>query len=510
MSRPSCLGEKSRRPEELLREPGLDAGPPSAGGVTEAWPGLLEKAPVPVENGWSPGPRAARSRPGSPVLRRSQSEVAVQNGGAAGAPLRGQAGGAAWTPPRAGVPRSAWSWKPVTTREVTEVTEVTETIVTEIVEVTEYPAGEKGGEPVVTRTVTVLTECVGELTAAACAGHTDAAEVTDGERASLGGPCATGLPSGVIFSSASLDLRIPWPGLVWSRCLCPGAPRAGHPGQGIPFPQLWLGLVGVWRDPNGSGCAASALGSPVRDTREDPTGWTGSHCHWCYLGETTQCGGCCPAPWLPSTCPHGRLSHLSPQVSSRAVPVPEEAAERGQETLERLLAWVADMEELVSNQKPPSAEAKVVKAQLEEQKVSGAGRRVPPTRALPGVPVAVTRQERCTGVPSTAQCPPSPQLLKRLLEERRPRVELVLQDRLTAQGSGSATPEGSAGLCSLEERWDKLMQEAEARWVRGQALITGLASRSCWHGLCPLVFPTRNLCDTLVSPCSAPLSLGPP
>lgn len=70
--------------------------------------------------------------------------------------------------------------------------------------------------------------------------------------------------------------------------------------------------------------------------------------------------------------------HLSPQVSSRAVAVPEEAADRGQETLERLLAWVADMEELVSNQKPPSAEAKVVKAQLEEQKVSGAGRpRVP-------------------------------------------------------------------------------------------------------------------------------------
>lgn len=82
-----------------------------------------------------------------------------------------------------------------------------------------------------------------------------------------------------------------------------------------------------------------------------------------------------PAQWL---------SHLSPQVSSRAVPVPEEAADRGQETLERLLAWVADMEELVSNQKPPSAEAKVVKAQLEEQKVSRAGRRVPPTRALAG------------------------------------------------------------------------------------------------------------------------------
>lgn len=74
--------------------------------------------------------------------------------------------------------------------------------------------------------------------------------------------------------------------------------------------------------------------------------------------------------------------HLSPQVSSRAVPVSEDAADRGQETLERLLLWVADMEELVSNQKPPSAEAKVVKAQLEEQKVSGARR---PHVPCPGI-----------------------------------------------------------------------------------------------------------------------------
>ncbi|KAJ7427638.1 hypothetical protein WISP_05285 [Willisornis vidua] len=293
VSRPSCLGEKSRRPEELLREPpcrepGLDEGQLPAGSVTEAWPGLLEKAPVPVENGWSPVPSAIRSRPGSPVLRRSQSEVAVQNGGTVGVPVKGQAGGATWTPPRASVPRSTWSWKPVTTREVTEVTEVTETIVTEIVEVTEYPAGEKGGDPVVTRTVTVLTERVGELAATGCAGHADVIE-----------------------------------------------------------------------------------------------------------------------------------------VSPRAIPIAEEVVggERGQETLERLLAWVADMEELVSNQKPPSAEAKVAKAQLEEQK-----------------------------------------LLKRLLEEWRPRVELVLQDRLTAHGSSTAASEGSTGLSDLGERWEKLMQEAEARY----------------------------------------------
>uniref|UniRef100_A0AAY5L4D1 Uncharacterized protein n=1 Tax=Esox lucius TaxID=8010 RepID=A0AAY5L4D1_ESOLU len=58
---------------------------------------------------------------------------------------------------------SPWSWKTLASREVTEVTEVTETVVTEIVEVTEYPSGEKGGDPVVTRTVRVLTGAAEEL-----------------------------------------------------------------------------------------------------------------------------------------------------------------------------------------------------------------------------------------------------------------------------------------------------------------------------------------------------------
>ena len=56
-----------------------------------------------------------------------------------------------------------WSWKTLASREVTEVTEVTETIVTEIVEVTEYPSGEKGGAPIVTRTVRVLNGVAEEL-----------------------------------------------------------------------------------------------------------------------------------------------------------------------------------------------------------------------------------------------------------------------------------------------------------------------------------------------------------
>lgn len=41
-----------------------------------------------------------------------------------------------------------------------------------------------------------------------------------------------------------------------------------------------------------------------------------------------------------------------------------------QEALDGLAKWLTDTEELVANQKPPSADYKVVKAQLQEQKVN--------------------------------------------------------------------------------------------------------------------------------------------
>lgn len=52
----------------------------------------------------------------------------------------------------------------------------------------------------------------------------------------------------------------------------------------------------------------------------------------------------------------------------------------------------------------------------------------------------------------------SQQLLKRLLEERRPRVERVLQDR-----QPPPEPDGHEGLAELQEKWAQLIQEAEAR-----------------------------------------------
>ncbi|XP_034730396.1 microtubule-actin cross-linking factor 1, isoforms 1/2/3/5 isoform X1 [Etheostoma cragini] len=66
---------------------------------------------------------------------------------------------------------SPWSWKTLGSREVTEVTEVTETTVTEIVEVTEYPSGDKGGDPIVTRTVRVLNGVAEELAELQSDGH---------------------------------------------------------------------------------------------------------------------------------------------------------------------------------------------------------------------------------------------------------------------------------------------------------------------------------------------------
>ncbi|CAM5087884.1 unnamed protein product [Eretmochelys imbricata] len=297
--RPSCLGDKSQAPEEFLKDVGLGPEHPAGRNNCDARAGAPDKSPlnpVVIENGWSLSPGPAKSQASSPLPK-------VQNGSRGCNPLKAQleAAGAAWTPPRGAPHRnsgSSWAWKPVSTREVTEVTEVTETIVTEIVEVTEYP----GGEPVVTRTVKVLTECAGERT----------------ELQSKGA-----LPAD-------------------------------------------------------------------RDSSQE---------QWDVLSSK----GALQAIVLPEGSP---------------------SVEQVQDTLETLLIWVADMEDLVGNQKPPSSEVKVVKAQLQEQK-----------------------------------------LLKRLLEERRPRVECVLQDRQLPREQAARTngQEASGDLSDLQEKWGKLIQKANTR-----------------------------------------------
>ncbi|XP_050795246.1 microtubule-actin cross-linking factor 1, isoforms 6/7-like isoform X3 [Gopherus flavomarginatus] len=167
LGRPSCLGDKSQKPEDFLKDVGLGPEHPVGRNNCDARAGAPDKSPLNpvIENGWNLSLGSAKSQLSSPLPKQNNMEVKVQNGSRGCNSLKAQleAAEATWTPPRGAPHRdsgSSWAWKPVSTREVTEVTEVTETIVTEIVEVTEYP----GGEPVVTRMVKVLTECAGERT----------------------------------------------------------------------------------------------------------------------------------------------------------------------------------------------------------------------------------------------------------------------------------------------------------------------------------------------------------
>lgn len=68
-----------------------------------------------------------------------------------------------------------------------------------------------------------------------------------------------------------------------------------------------------------------------------------------------------------------KLRLLLLQVAERIAQLQEALLHCGkfQDALEPLLSWLRDTEELVANQKPPSAEYRVVKAQIQEQKVQG-------------------------------------------------------------------------------------------------------------------------------------------
>uniref|UniRef100_A0A8C4NWW1 Dystonin n=1 Tax=Dicentrarchus labrax TaxID=13489 RepID=A0A8C4NWW1_DICLA len=97
---------------------------------------------------------------------------------------------------------------------------------------------------------------------------------------------------------------------------------------------------------------------------------------------------------------------------------------RFQDALESLLSWLTDTEELMANQKPPSAEFKVVKAQIQEQK-----------------------------------------LLQRLLDDRKPTVELIKKEGgKVAELAESVDKEKVAKeIECLGQRWDALLKKAENR-----------------------------------------------
>ncbi|XP_038145905.1 microtubule-actin cross-linking factor 1, isoforms 1/2/3/5 [Cyprinodon tularosa] len=94
------------------------------------------------------------------------------------------------------------------------------------------------------------------------------------------------------------------------------------------------------------------------------------------------------------------------------------------QNLDALVAWVSEIEELTTNQKPPSSEVKVVKAQLQEQK-----------------------------------------LLLRLLTDRRRSMDSVMVEgpRLVEAHPGEEGERAKVKLNTLQQKWEALQLEAEKR-----------------------------------------------
>ncbi|KAM6086548.1 dystonin isoform 15-T15 [Theristicus caerulescens] len=121
-----------------------------------------------------------------------------------------------------------------------------------------------------------------------------------------------------------------------------------------------------------------------------------------------------------------RWKTLNKKVAQRAAQLQEALLHCGrfQDALESLLSWLIDTEELVANQKPPSAEFKVVKAQIQEQK-----------------------------------------LLQRLLDDRKPTVEVIKREgeKIAESAEPADRVKILKQLSFLDSRWDTLLSKAETR-----------------------------------------------
>ncbi|VTJ52345.1 Hypothetical predicted protein [Marmota monax] len=123
---------------------------------------------------------------------------------------------------------------------------------------------------------------------------------------------------------------------------------------------------------------------------------------------------------------NARWNTLNKKVAQRIAQLQEALLHCGkfQDALEPLLSWLADTEELIANQKPPSAEYKVVKAQIQEQK-----------------------------------------LLQRLLDDRKATVDMLQAEggRIAQSAEVSDREKITGQLRSLESRWTELLSKAAAR-----------------------------------------------
>ncbi|XP_037638587.1 dystonin isoform X6 [Sebastes umbrosus] len=125
---------------------------------------------------------------------------------------------------------------------------------------------------------------------------------------------------------------------------------------------------------------------------------------------------------------------LNKKIAERSAQLHEALLHCGrfQDALESLLSWLTDTEELVANQKPPSAEFKVVKAQIQEQK-----------------------------------------LLQRLLDDRKPTVELIKKEgEKVAELAESVDKDKVAKeIECLGQRWDALLKKAENRHKQLESIL---------------------------------------
>ncbi|XP_077759688.1 dystonin isoform X22 [Canis aureus] len=123
---------------------------------------------------------------------------------------------------------------------------------------------------------------------------------------------------------------------------------------------------------------------------------------------------------------NARWKTLNKKVAQRAAQLQEALLHCGrfQDALESLLSWMVDTEELVANQKPPSAEFKVVKAQIQEQK-----------------------------------------LLQRLLDDRKSTVEVIKREgeKIAATAEPADKVKILKQLSLLDSRWEALLNKAETR-----------------------------------------------
>lgn len=163
-----------------------------------------------------------------------------------------------------------------------------------------------------------------------------------------------------------------------------------------------------------------------------------------------------------------RWKTLNKKVAQRTSQLQEALLHCGrfQDALESLLSWMADTEELVANQKPPSAEFKVVKAQIQEQK-----------------------------------------LLQRLLEDRKSTVEVIKREgeKIAASAEPADRVKLTRQLSLLASRWEALLSRAEARYLASsfQLLMRQEVQSGLWAGV-TLAFTSHVLHVGSSRGCGAP------